>query len=223
MYRNNDKQGQEIQGIPDVVEKVKGEPQLPSGARARGSMYIEVFLLSMVVVAVHLLPFSGVIGWRLFAGSGSGRIAALFSFLAAFLLTVRVFFHYNVLIEEAGARPSRRTWMVEVVGAVVFLAWLAPVYAVTHAIAEASIASLGICVSILISAVVSRRPGADSHFLHDVASVVVVAFAFGWCYCIPSISGSRGEDFLGAVAIGSSSFHSWRTVLEAVSRSRGRH
>ncbi|HEY0560597.1 MAG TPA: hypothetical protein VGD03_09965, partial [Frankiaceae bacterium] len=96
----------------------------------------------------------------------------------------------------------------------IVVAWLAPLYAVVHGLAEVSIAAMGIAISILASAAVSK-PTTWLSVGHDATSALVVGFAFAWTHLVPHFAGNlHGEEFLAAVAIGSSSMHSLRTLIE---------
>lgn len=137
------------------------------------------------------------------------------------MLTIRVYFKDNDKIGKS-LQQSRRMpmWMIEMVGAAVLLAWMAPVWAVAHGMAEVSIASLGIAISIVISTFVNTPEGRWS-FLHDVASVAVMGVAWAYTHYIPSVFASTHGEFVAAVAIGSSSLHSLRTMAEALTHPDG--
>jgi hypothetical protein len=181
--------------------------------------HIEMIIVALAVIIAHFLPFAGVIGCPLFASNGCESIAVVFSFLAAFMLTVRVLFQDNDRIRKLIiTNPVARMWGIEAIGAAVLVAWVAPCYAAMHGMAEASIAALGIGISILASAIVSK-PTSWLHLGHDLASVLVVMFAFAWSLTVPHFSSTpHGEEFLAAVAIGSSSLHSFRTAIEVAAK-----
>lgn len=200
------------------------EPE-PHALRAKlpKARILEASILMLAVIGVHLIPFCGALGCPLFATESCGKIAVLFSFLSAFMLTDRVLFHHNRTITELIAKTrSPRTLMIEAIGAVVVLAWLSPVYVAIHGMADVSIAALGVMISLLASAVVSD-PQTRLSVDNELASVLVVLFAFAWAHTLPHfIIYPHGEEFLGAVTVGSSSLHSLRSVIEVVARSRPR-
>jgi hypothetical protein len=209
----------EDDGGTPASEPLPGKPAVWLPARNR----LEVMLLALVVIGAHLLPFSGALGCPLFAADGCRSIAVLFSFLAAFMLTMRVVFQENDRIGRLIATTRvPRLWVIEAIGAAVVLAWLSPIYAVAHGVADASVAALGVAISILASLVVSK-PATRLSLGHDLASVFVVLFAFAWCHALPHFRGTpHGEEFLGAVTIGSCSLHSLRTVIEVVAKFRAK-
>lgn len=204
----------------------EAEPDTPSVkpvVTSDRSNRLEMSLVAAMVVVVHLLPFSGALGCPLFAAAGCRSIAVLFSFLAAFMLTMRVVFHDNERLAQLITKArARRLWVPEAIGAAVLLAWLSPIYVVAHGMAEVSVAALGVGISILGSVVVSK-PTTRWSIGHDLATVFVVLFALGWCHTLPHFQGTpHGQEFLGAVTIGSSSLHSLRTMIEAVAKSRSK-
>ena len=173
----------------------------------------QLVLVLLAVITAHLLPFSGAVGCRFFAENGYKPITIVFSFLTAFILTTRVLFEDNVVI-HGGIFNGRkvRIWLIQLIGAAVLLAWLVPLYDVAHGVAEASIAAIGIAISIMASAVVTK-PTSWLHLGHDLASVLVIVFAFAWSIAMP-----RGDELVGVIAIGSSSLHSLRTVADTAAR-----
>jgi hypothetical protein len=209
----------EDDGAPPRRAPEQSEPR----AKPPKTRILEASILMLAVIGVHVLPFCGALGCPLFATESCAKIAVLFSFLSAFMLTDRVFFHHNKTIAKLIARTRPlRTLVIEVIGGVVVLAWLSPVYMAAHGMADVSIAALGVMISLLASAVVSDPPTRMS-VGHDLGSVLVVLFAFAWTHTLPHfIIPPHGEEFLGAVTIGSSSLHSLRTVIEVVARCRSR-
>lgn len=199
------------------------EPSEPAAAPpSRTLVRIEGVVLTSAVAVAHLAPMTGAFGFQHFASHGCSAIALLFNMLAAFMLTTRVLFRDNVRLGQQLHQPGgSRMVMIEAIGAALVLAWLAPFYNLFHGMADASIAALGVTVSLLVSAAVNKS--SRMAICHDLASAAVVVFAFIWVQALPHFRHStHGEEFLGAVTIGSSSFHSLRTVIEMLAKWRGR-
>ncbi len=194
-------------------------PVKRTGAQLKDHNSWEMWLVVFIVVGTHLLPFSGALGCPLFAADSYRSIEVLFALLAAFMLTMRVFQINGHLTQMLWNARKHRLWALEAIGAAVLLAWLAPIYAAAHA--EASVAAMGVGVSVLGSVVVTN-PTVRLNVGHDLATVFVVIIAVAWCHALPCFRTGNGEDFLGAVTIGSSSLHSLWTMIEMVAKARAK-
>ena len=177
---------------------------------------VELGLVGSGIAVAHVAPFSGALGFPLFAHNGCHAIAECFGFLAAYLLTVRVLCHQNITIDaKIGTAQRPRVLIIEAIGAAVLLAWLVPWLAVLHVAAEILISALGVTISILVSAAVSNTKS-RLRLEYELANVAVLILGILWTYAIPPLQ-ENADIFLTAFTVGTSSFYSFSVLLETMS------
>jgi hypothetical protein len=182
---------------------------------------LATLLVVVAVVLVHLIPLCGLLGVQCFCDHFWESTTLAFCFFSAFTLTVRVLFLENRRIHRLLEKLTiGRIIVIQVIGAAVAIAWLAPIYAVAHGIAEMSVAAIGVVVSILMSTIVKGGISRQS-LLHDIAPVLTILFGMIWSSNALGHAQNTSE-LLMAVTVGASSVHGWGTVVDYIAKAFSR-